>query len=100
MKPVDIFRGSRTCAVARSATVFLSHAQRVYRYQGMRGFVLRMKSCHVLTMQAVGGMRLEATQDLGPAVSRSGSGLPRIIPREHRARIMGGDRVLLRIWLS
>jgi hypothetical protein len=92
-------RGGMTSGVARSAVVCMATFQRVYRHQGLRGLVILTKSLYVLTMQAMAG-RQAAPQALGPGVARSRSGLPRIIPRQHRARIRNGDRFLLRLWLS
>jgi len=95
-----ILRGGISAAVARSAVVCVRSFRKLYVAQGMRGLVLYTKSCYILTMQALGGQRIHATQDLGPAVRRTASGLPGLIPRDHRRRIMGGDRFLLRLWLS
>lgn len=77
----------------------MAYYQRVYRSQGLRGLVILTKSLYVLTMQSVAG-NLVASQALGPGVARSRDGLPRLIPRQHRARIRAGDRFLLRLWLS
>lgn len=45
-------------------------------------------------------MRIPAAQQLGCAVARTSSGLPRVIPSESRKRIMQGDRAHLRLWLT
>lgn len=92
-------RGGMTSGVARSAVGYMSYLQRVYRCQGSVGVVILTKSLYVLTMQAMAG-RQACPQDLGPGVARARSGLPRIIPRQHRSRIINGDRFLLRLWLS
>jgi len=64
---------------------------------GPSGTVKYLKACYVLTMQAVGGMKIKSTQSLGIAVARSVDGLPRIIPRLQRDMIRRGDRKALRI---
>lgn len=51
-------------------------------------------------MQAVGGMRIPAAQQLGCAVARASDGLPRVIPAESRRRIRQGDTGHLRLWVS
>lgn len=62
--------------------------------------MLYTKACYVLTMQAVGGMRIPAVQQLGCAVARASDGLPRVIPAESRKRIRQGDRSHLRLWVT
>lgn len=64
---------------------------------GPKGSVLYLKACYVLTMQAVGGMKISNPRSLGIAVSRASDGLPRIIPRVQRGLIRGGNRKALRI---
>jgi hypothetical protein len=51
-------------------------------------------------MQAVGGQRLHSSWSLGTGVRRDRSGLPKVIPKEHRIRIRKGNTYLIRIWLS
>jgi len=92
-------RGGMTSAIARSAVVAIRHFYGIYRSQGVKGLVLRTKSLYVLTMQSHGG-HIVPSQDLGPAVARSGSGLPRLIPKEHRMKIRAGEVFYLRLWLS
>lgn len=100
LKISTVLRGGNTAAVARSAVVCVREFHQVWKFQGMKGLVIRTKSLYILTMQAAGGQRIQSAQALGPAVARTSRGLPRIIPREHRRRIMGGDIFLLRLWLS
>lgn len=73
---------------------------RIARKNGVRGLVMYTKSAYILTMQSLGGSRIHNVRALGPAVGRSRSGLPSLIPSQHRTRMMHGDIVLIRIWLS
>lgn len=66
----------------------------------MKGLVIYTKSCNILLMQAVGGYKLSSSHSLGMGIARDRSGFPRVIPREHRILIRGGNKQLLRIWLS
>lgn len=93
-------RGGMTAGVARSAVVCIRAFYQIYKHQGVPGLVHRTKSMYVLTMQSVGKQKILSTQALGPAVSRTGSGLPRLIPREHRMRMRAGDVFYIRLWLS
>jgi len=53
-----------------------------------------------LLQQAVGGQRIPSTRPLNAAVSRTKTGLPRVIPALMRARIMNREARVVRIWLS
>lgn len=79
---------------------FAQFAHRIYRKGGVKYLIIYLKACSVLLQQSVGGQRLLATQALGCAVSRTKSGLPRIIPSAHRRRILQRERDVLRVWLS
>jgi len=95
-----VVRGSNTSAMIRLAVVYMRTLQRVYRHEGISGVVIKTKAWYVLTMQAVGGMRIPSAQQLGCAVSRTSYGLPRVIPSQSRKRIMQGDRKHLRLWVT
>lgn len=62
--------------------------------------VLYLKAAQVLLQQSVGGQRLPDTRPLKAAVSRSRSGIPRLIPREHRLLIKAGSRREIRLWMT
>jgi len=100
LKLVDIVSDERKPSWTRSSVVFIREYWRLRTQMGPSGTVKYLKACYVLTMQAVGGMKIKSTQSLGIAVSRSADGLPRIIPRLQRDMIRRGDRKALRIWLS
>lgn len=84
----------------KSYYLFAKFVNRLYRKGGLKYVVIYLKACSVLLQQSVGGQRLLATQALGCAVSRTKSGLPRIIPSAHRQRILARERDVLRVWLS
>jgi hypothetical protein len=62
--------------------------------------VLYLKAAQLLLMQSQAGMVIKNPRALGAAVGRTATGIPRIIPALHRARIRAGDRELLQIWVS
>lgn len=99
-KLLIVIRGKVTAPQIRSIVVLVRKFHKVYRDQGARGLCIRTKSLYVLTQQAAAGMKISATQDLGPAVSRSKSGLPREIPVIHRQAIRKGDLLILRFYLT
>lgn len=52
-------------------------------------------------MQSVAtGKRAHNARNLGSVVGQDRSGIPMVIPSEHRRRIRAGDKVILRIWVS
>jgi hypothetical protein len=74
--------------------------QHLIKRSGSRGAVIYLKGCHVLLQQVVGGHLLDDTRKLGPAISRSHSGLPRVIPIYHRKMILEGNRWTVILWSS
>lgn len=72
----------------------------LYRKGGLKYVCIYLKACSVLLQQAVGGQRIPSTRPLNAAVSRTKSGLPRVIPALMRARIMNREARVIRLWLS
>lgn len=93
-------RGGLTSSVCRSAVVCVRMFYKWYASEGVKGLVLRTKSLYVLLMQAHAGHRIQNTRSLGPGISRTNAGYPRVIPSDIRRRIKHGDTFLLRLWLS
>lgn len=94
-------RGGNTAALARSAVICIRFFHRLLKAQGVRGLVLYTKNAYILLMQSVAtGKRAHNARNLGSVVGQDRSGIPLVIPAEHRKRIRAGDRTLLRIWVS
>jgi hypothetical protein len=70
---------------------FLYH---LYKSGGFPFIVKYLKTSSVLLQQAVAGAR-HPGQPLGAAVATTSTGIPRIIPRELRARIRSRDRKVI-----
>lgn len=66
----------------------------------MRFLVKYLKACHILVMQAAGGMKIPSTQSLGVAVARTKGGLPRMIPSLMRSKIRQGNVLAIRVTLT
>jgi hypothetical protein len=85
-------------------TATVAYARFVVRLQRRGGWVFvvkYLKAASVLLQQSAGGQRIDATQALGAAVSRTaGSGIPRIIPAVMRKSIRSGDTGTIRVWLT
>jgi hypothetical protein len=100
IKLIDVVSDERKPSWTRSSVCFARQYWRLRTTMGPKGTVKYLKACYVLTMQAVGGMKIKDPRSLGIAVSRSSDGLPRIIPRLQREMIRSGDPKAIRIWLS
>lgn len=81
---------------------FTQYVASLSRSQGVRGVVLYLKTASVILMQRLPGGTLESTsREIGKVgVSRSGDGLPRIIPRFARRLIRKGHLPTIRLWVS
>jgi hypothetical protein len=80
--------------------VFARSLANLYRSQGVPGVVKHLKVASVILQQAAAGYRIKDLTELGPRLSRTGTGLPRIIPHQQRQRILAGDSMCIRFWLS
>lgn len=95
-----IIRGRLSSPLVRGTVHIVGRFHHLYKTQGNVGLVIYTKATYVLLQQVAAGMKTPSTQALGPGVSRSRDGMPRIIPSIHRQRIRNGDSILLRYYLS
>jgi len=72
----------------------------IYSKQRLPGLVKAMKSMYVLTIQSLGGYKIHDVGPLGPRISRTKSGLPRVFPVSVRRLLKSGDPSTLRWVLS
>jgi hypothetical protein len=79
---------------------FGAYIARQRKTVGVKGVVIYLKGCYVLLQQVVGNQVLDNPRRLGCAISRSRSGLPRLIPVYHRKMILSGDKWTVKIWTS
>lgn len=79
---------------------FAKFCSKMYRNRGPKGLALYLKACCVITQQVAGGMQVKAPWVLGANVSRTKSGVPRVVPHGHRQSILAGDVGVIRLWLS
>lgn len=85
---------------ARICTKFAYKLNLLCEKGGGPQVVKYLKVCSVITQQVAAGYRISDLSDLGMRISRSKSGLPRIIPKEHRNMILKGDKLVLKFWLT
>lgn len=99
-KVIALREGGLTQGWIRAAFHYGRYVESLQRSQGWRGAVIHLKGCHVLLQQIVGGQKLDNPRRLGCAIGRSRTGIPLVIPFEHRVRILHGDVWAVRIWSS
>jgi len=95
-----LLAGSRSRGWVKATFVFVRTVFVIVRAQGYRGAAIRLKSEKLLLEKYLAEDRLASSQDLGPAISRTRSGIPRSIPGHHRRRIKSGDKGTIRLWLG
>lgn len=64
------------------------------------GLVKYLKVCSVCLQQCIGGHVLSDVGELGMRISRTDSGIPRIIPIYHRNLIRQGNPFIIRLYLT
>jgi len=80
----------------RTIVVYLRQLNSLRRKNGVAFVVKYQKACYVLLQQIISGHKLYDMNGLGLRVSRSSSGLPRIIPAYHRKLILQGNTLIIR----
>lgn len=92
--------GRRTDSIVRISISFSRRCYQIVAKNNVKFLVLYLKACHVLVMQSAAGMKIPSTQSLGVAVSRTGRGVPRILPSLMRSKILMGDQRSIRLALT
>jgi len=100
LKVLHLREGGLTFSWYSAVFRFAKSVVRLQRRSGWPYVVLYLKASAVLLQQSVGGYKIGNTRDLKVALSRTGAGIPRIIPMQHRKALMSGDIWTFRIWLT
>jgi hypothetical protein len=100
-KLVYIIVKEKRSSLTRLSVVFIRDCQRIYKANGMKFLVFYLKTSHVQLMQSMGKYVVRDSALISKVrVSKTKSGLPRLIPSDVRRRIRNGDKHLLQIYLS
>jgi len=92
IRMVYLLRDGVTPAYVRICISFLRDVVSIYRKSGMKFLVKYLKTCQLLLIQASGAQEPRFdSRHFGAAVSTTAGGLPRIIPKTHRAFIRKGS---------
>nr|QIR30238.1 RNA-dependent RNA polymerase [Plasmopara viticola lesion associated mitovirus 15] len=101
---MKLIAGGSTSLTFISSTKYLSiQLKKILLKQGVKGLCLHLKSCSVSLQQSVSGYIIKDLTQVGPRVSRSRGGLPRLIPASHRIIIHNkkpGYKILIRFYLT
>jgi hypothetical protein len=97
---VRLMVGKITPNWVRLVVLLLRKMHFLFNTQGVQGYVKYLKASSVLVQQVSAGYIIHDLATIGPRVSRSKSGLPRIIPSIYRKRMMNGDVMLIKIILT
>nr|USC27720.1 MAG: coat protein [Mitoviridae sp. gcode 1] len=101
LKMVILLRGKLTTQYVRIVIAFLKEIVILRKRSGPVFVVKYLKACQVLLMQSVSKQPNRAAgQAFGAAVARTRLGLPRIIPKAHRAMIRSGSQFHIRFWMT
>lgn len=79
---------------------FSRDCMRLRRLSGTKGLALYLKACSVLLMKYCARQELKDLTPLKMRVSRTKSGIPRIVVPNHRERIRKNDIVVIRFWMT
>jgi len=95
--------GSTSLSLIKSTVLLAKELKSIQKSQGVKGLALFLKSSSVALQQSCSGYVIKDFTKVGPRISRTRSGLPRIIPSSHRLLIINkrpGYLILIRFYLS
>lgn len=67
--------------IVRGTVRIIKRFYKIYSKQGMKGLVSFLKTCSVISQQALGGHVLPSLTPLNTRVSRGCNGFPRVLPK-------------------
>jgi len=101
IRMVYLLRDGVTPAYVRICISYLRDVVSIYRKSGMKFLVKYLKTCQLLLIQATGAQEPRFdSRYFGAAVSTTAGGLPRIIPKTHRAFIRKGSSFHIKFWMT
>ena len=95
---VMVGKMSRTWVLA--IVSFSRFCIKTIRRSGPKGLALYLKACSILLMKYCAKQDLKDLTPLKMRVSRTKSGIPRIVVPNHRKRIRNGDTSIIRFWMT
>ena len=86
--------------LVKAIIVFVKFCFKHIKNNGLPRLIKVLKACSVILQQASGRHKLNNMTPLGVRVSRSKTGFPRVIPDLHRRRILSGDWMIIKLWMT
>jgi hypothetical protein len=99
-RAVPLIVGSNSLGWVKACFVFSRFAVGLRKSQGDRGLAIYLKTCNVVLLRYLGNGKRTQPRLVGAAIPQTNSGIPRVIPGNHRKRIRQGDRGVIRLWLG
>jgi hypothetical protein len=100
VRAAPLLVGSNSLGWVKACFVFSRFVIEVRKSQGDRGLAIYLKTCTVVLLRYLGEEKRVQPRLVGAAVTQTNSGIPRVIPGNHRIRIRQGDRGVIRLWLG
>lgn len=100
IRVIPLVFGQLSSSLVKVTWGYAKNVRQILRTRGSRGLAVYLKTCHVLLQQVAGGMVANSPWALGANVSRTRSGIPRIINPQHRALIAKGDVKIIGFWMT
>jgi hypothetical protein len=79
--------GKPTPFLIQTTFTLIKHFTKIYRSQGRKGLVKRLKAYSILLQQCSAHFILKDVSSIGPRIARRGGGFPAVIPVEYRILI-------------
>jgi hypothetical protein len=100
IRAIPLMMGATSPGWIKASFVFARLTTELSKRQGQKGLALYLKGCNVILLRYISGEPLDNSRLAGPAVATTHSGIPRIIPGNHRLRIKQGEHAVIRFWLG
>lgn len=100
IRAAPLIVGGNSLGWVKACFVFSRYVVGLRKSQGDRGLAIYLKTCNVTLLRYLGEEKRTQPRLVGAAVSQTNSGIPRVIPGNHRIRIRQGDRGVIRLWLG
>lgn len=101
IRMIYLLRGGVTIGFVRVFVMYSRFLSGLYQKTSIKFVVKYLKTAQIMLMQSVSGQKDRYPSQLfGAAVSCTNNGLPRVIPKAHRAHIRSGSKFHIRLWIT
>jgi hypothetical protein len=101
IRMIYLLRGGVTIGFVRVFVMYSRFLSGLFKKTSIKFVAKYLKTAQIMLMQSVSGQKDRYPSQLfGAAVSCTSSGLPRVIPKAHRAHIRNGSKFHVRLWIT